>query len=605
MSFFSEAFAWARRRGDAQWTFGWYLCAIATGLLIPCLVVIVGMIARLLEQRGITQSPVRLGSHLAVPVPASWLEQPPLVQLTHLVVIALLLALGFALATWGHRRGSERRSRSVVEALHRELLRQSLRRAEIEGAISQRERAKNLIEERLPQLARGLVAWWQAVPRSLLLLAGSVTVASLVDVPLAALAIISGLLLWQFYRFLKSRAEEETSVWELPRSRRRLVDLISQAPLLAKTHTGGAADQAFQAELDLLMQQIASGQDSRNRLVPLMTVAISFVIALLVLGLGVNLLAAPSHLSVTSSLVLGLALAGAVAGSTRLVQAISLASVADEAARAVARFLQTGDDAAPSELRVGMVAIRDSIVVQDVELGVEGAGPILSGVSLEFRPREIVALMGTRPVSALALAELILGIGRPNRGQILFDGIDLKDLHPRALAKLVLWVGADGPIGEGTLLENMVGEGETTDPREVIAVAESLGLDGLLSRLEDGLQTSLSAGDRRLSNEEKYMIGIARAVLHRPQVIVVQEPALPADELAGDQAIEALRKLADQSSLVLVLPRRLTTLRTADRVVLLNGPKLAGEGKHNGLLQSSDLYRHLNYLLFNPYRNAT
>jgi ATP-binding cassette subfamily B protein len=56
---------------------------------------------------------------------------------------------------------------------------------------------------------------------------------------------------------------------------------------------------------------------------------------------------------------------------------------------------------------------------------------------------------------------------------------------------------------------------------------------------------------------------------------------------------------------VLVLPRRLTTLRTADRVVLLNGPKLAGEGKHNGLLQSSDLYRHLNYLLFNPYRNAT
>jgi len=605
LSFFSEAFAWARRQGDARGTFGWYLCAIATGLLIPCLVVVVGMIARLLEQRGIEQSPVRLGTHLAIPVPAAWLEQPPLVQLTHLVALASLLAFGFALATWGHRRGSERRSRAVVEALHRELLRQSLRRAEIEGAISQRERAKTLIEERLPQLARGLIAWWQAVPRSLLLLAGSVIVASLVDVPLAALAIISGLLLWQFYRFLKGRADEETSAWELPRSRRRLVDLVSQAPLLAKTHTGAAADQAFQAELDLLMHQIAAGQESRNRLVPLMAIAIALVIALLILGLGVNLLAAPSSLSVSSALVLGLALAGAVAGSTRLVQALSMAGTADEAARTVARFLQVGDDAAPSELLVGMVSIRDSIVVQDVELGVEGAGPILSGVSLEFPPGEIVALMGTRPVSALALAELILGIGRPNRGRIVFDGIDLKDLHPRALAKLVLWVGADGPIGEGTLLENMVGENATTDPREVIAVAEALGLDGLLSRLEDGLQTSLSTGDRRLSGEEKYAIGIARAVLHRPQVIVVQEPTLPADELAGDRAVEALRKLADQSSLVLVLPRRLSTLRAADRVVLFNGPKLAGEGNHNGLLQSSDLYRHLNYLLFNPYRNTT
>jgi ATP-binding cassette, subfamily B, bacterial len=386
LSFFSEAFAWARRQGAARGTFGWYVCAIATGLLIPCLVVAVGMIASLLEQRSIDRSPVRLGTHLAIPVPSAWLEQPPLVQLTHLVAIALLLALGFALATWGHRRGSERRSRAVAEALHRELLRQSLRRAEIEGAISQRERAKALIEERLPQLARGLISWWQAVPRSLLLLAGSVIVALLVDVPLASLAIISGLLLWQFYRYLKSRADEETSAWELPRSRRRLVDLVSQAPLLAKTHTGGAADHAFQAELDLLMQQIAAGQAARNRLVPLMAVAISLVIALLILGLGVNLLTVPSSLSVSSALVLGLALAGAVAGSTRLMQAMSLASTADEAARAVYRFLQVGDDAAPSELRVGMVAVRDAIVFEDVELGVEGAGPILSGVSLEFRP---------------------------------------------------------------------------------------------------------------------------------------------------------------------------------------------------------------------------
>ncbi len=605
MSLFSEAFASARRESVARPSLGWYLCAVAAGLLVPCLVVSVGLIARLLEQRGLDQSPVRLGTHLAIPVPSSWLLESPLVQLTYLVGLSLVLAFAFALATWGHRRGSERRSRAVTEKLHRELLRQSLRRAEIEGAISQRERAKTLIEDRFPQLGRGLIAWWQAVPRSVLLLIGSVIVALLVDIPLASLAVISGLLLWQFYRSLRVRADNETTVWELPRSRRRLVDLVSQAPLLAKTHTGGAADQAFQAELDQLMQQIASEQASRNRLLPLLSIAISLLIALLILGLGVNLLTASSSLSVSSALVLGLALTGAIAGSTRLTQAITGAATAGEAARVVYQFLRVADDAPPSEQRVGLAGIRDAIVIQDVELAVEGGGPILSGVSLEFRPGELVALMGTRPVSALALAELMLGIGRPNRGRILVDGIDLKDVHPRSLSKMVLWVGADGPISEGTLLENMVGEDSAMDPHDVMAVIQELGIDELLARLEDGLQTVLSADDRRLSSGEKYAIGIARAVLHRPPLIVVQEPPAPTDELGGDRALEALRRLADGSSLVLVLPRRLSTLRAADRVVLLNGPKLAGEGKHNGLLQSSDLYRHLNYLLFNPYRTVT
>jgi ATP-binding cassette, subfamily B, bacterial len=413
------------------------------------------------------------------------------------------------------------------------------------------------------------------------------------------------LLLWQLYRALRTRAEDETTVWELPRSRRRLVDLVSQAPLLAKTHTGGAASQAFEAELDQLMQQIAAEQSARSRLVPLLSIAISLLIALLVLGLGVNLLAPASSLSVSSALVLGLALTGAIAGATRLTQAVAGSPVAGDAARAVYQFLKVPDDAAPSEQRVGLATVRDAVVVQDVELDVEGGGPILNGVSLEFRPGEMVALMGTRPVTPLALAELILGIGRPNRGRIVIDGIDLKDVHPRSLSKIALWVGADGPISEGTLLQNIIGEDASTDPREVTTLIDSLGIDNLLARLEDGLQTALSAGDRRLTNEEKYAIGIARAVLHRPPLIVIQEPPPTADELGGDRTIEALRKLCNDSSLVLILPRRLTTLRAADRVVLFNGAKLAGEGKHNGLLQSSDLYRHLNYLLFNPYRSAT
>jgi len=603
LSIFSEAFGSARREPAGRAAAGWYICAIATGLLIPCLVVVVGVIARLLEKRGFDQSPVQLGSHLSVPIPAAWLTQSPLVQLTYLVLLSLLLALAFAFFNWGHRRGSDRRSRAVVARLHRELLTQSLRRAEVEGAIAQRERAQVLIDKKLPQLSRGLIAWWQAFPRSLLLLFGSVTVALLVNISLASLAVIGGLLLWQLYHWLRLRMEDETTTWELPKSRRRLVDLISQAPLLAKTFTGGAADKAFESELELLMQRIALGQSSRSRLVPIMSIAVSFVIALLILGLGVNLLADQSSLSVTSALVLGLALGGAVAGAIRLAEAVSGMAGADEAARAVYQYLRLSDDAMPSEQRVGLAGLREAVVFRDVSLQVEGDESILSGVSLEFHPGELISLMGSRSVSALALAELLLGIGRPSRGRIMLDGIEIKDVHPRSLAKNVLWIGADGPISEGTLLQNLVGESGDGGAPDVTSVIESLGIDSLLARFEDGLQTVLNADDQRMTVDEKYAVGIARAVMHRPPIIVVQEPPASTDELVGDRALVALRKLADEKSLVIVLPRRLPTLRASDRVVLLNGPKLAGEGKHNGLLQSSDLYRHLNYLLFNPYRS--
>ncbi len=604
MSFFAETFGAARREPAAGTPFGWLVAAVTTGLLIPCLIVTVGLIASLLERHGLTESPVRLGNYLSVPVPGALIERPPLVQLGWLTGVAFVLTALFGLTSWLHRSGSERRSRAVATRLHRELLRQSLRRAEIEGAISQRQRALELIEQRLPQLARGLVAWWQAIPRSVLLVAGSVVVALTIDIPLASLAVIGGLLLWQFYQSLKARQEDETTTWELPRSRRRLVDLVNQAPLLAKTHTGGVADQAFAAELDALMHQVAAGQASHRRLMPLMAIAIALVVSLLVLGLGVNLLAESSHLSLASALVLGLSLAGAVAGATRLNQAAAGMTVADEAARAVYQFLEVRDDAPPSEQRVGLAGVRDSVVLQDVELRSADDESILSGISLALQPGELVALMGTKPISPLALAELLLGIGRPNRGRISFDGIDLKDIHPRSLAKNVLWIGADGPIHEGTLAENLLGERATTDSGDVITLTQSLGIDNLLTRLEDGLQTVLTADDSRLTAEEKYAIGIARAMLHKPAIIVVQEPPPPDEELGGDRAMVALRKLADERSLIIVLPRRLPTLRSTDRVVLLNGSKLAGEGKHNELLHSSDLYRHLNYLLFNPYRGA-
>ena len=124
-----------------------------------------------------------------------------------------------------------------------------------------------------------------------------------------------------------------------------------------------------------------------------------------------------------------------------------------------------------------------------------------------------------------------------------------------------------------------------------------------IQRLPDGLGTYASVGGTSLSVEATYAIGVARALLHRPPILLVGEPPAPSAHMADDPCLNAIQKLVGQGSLVVMLPRRLQTLRSADRVLLLNGPNLAGEGKNTrSLLTDSDLYRHLNYLLFNPYR---
>jgi ABC-type transport system involved in cytochrome bd biosynthesis fused ATPase/permease subunit len=199
--------------------------------------------------------------------------------------------------------------------------------------------------------------------------------------------------------------------------------------------------------------------------------------------------------------------------------------------------------------------------------------------------------------------ELMMGFGRPSEGRVLIDGIRLLDVHPAALATNVMWIEPDGPIWDGTIIENLRGSDDSINNTDVVAALEKVDVYERLQRLPEGLNTYVNAGDLGLGVETTYAMGVARALLHKPPVLLAMEPPPPAEHLAQDPCLKSLRELVDSGTLVIMLPRRLQTLRTADRVVLLNGPRLVGEGKHADLLNNSDLYRHLNYLLFNPYRH--
>ncbi|WP_164103114.1 ATP-binding cassette domain-containing protein [Candidatus Laterigemmans baculatus] len=586
--------------GAAWW--GWYVAAAAAALLVPAVILVCGLIAQLLAEGGLRASPVPLGRMLTVPIPESLLRQKPLDQLLWLVAAGLFLALLHTLALFFFYRGLYARSRCVSRMLHERVLGTSIQVAAAEGISAQRSRTRLLIDEQLPMVHQGLIGWWRAMPRSVLLALSCILLALAVDVWLATLAIISGLIVWRLYRWLEHLGDRRASTFDLPTLRRRLVEAVQTAPLIARVRGDETPVDESGGPLGRLMEVGQMRDHQRARLIPAVTLASGLVVALLTLALGGAMLEEEAALGLPSALVLALSLGGAVTGAVRVIRSLGQLPALRESAEAVYLFSDRARESRTAE-RMGLAGLRHAIELSNVTLPDGSGRPLLSGLSLRLEPGSVVAVLGTEPVAVGALVELLLGFGQPKTGRVTVDDIAIHDLHERWLSKQVLWIGRSGPLWSGTITDNLSFASTTPDSGQISDATRRAGVYDRLQSMGDGFSTLITADDGRLDDSTRYGLAIARALIRKPAVVIVQEPPAVPGSLSDEPAIDALCELARSGSLVVILPQRQRTLRMADRVVLLNGGRLAGEGRHEELLASSDLYRHLNYVLFNPYRH--
>ena len=584
---------------------GLYLWSVLAGLLVPLLVVLIGVIALLIDRGQLPSGQVRLGQYLTVPISEGLASVGPLSQLVSLVAIGLLVSAAFAAVVWRHRRVSDDRSRRIVRNLHDQLLDQSLRRAEIEGASTQAVRAADLIGRRLPSLQSGLSLWFRVIPRSVLTAATCLVLALLVHPWLTVVAVVTGWILYKWLVRLRSREIGDVADWEVPRYRDAIADLVGRAPLLARLQTSDLTQRTYQTQSEALYRKLESIDRQNGRVWPLVFLAVAAAVAVLVIGLGVNSFDGDRQLRLPSALVLILSLAAVALAASRLVALSRQLPESGGASDLVFHYLQRIGDAAPTEQRVGLGKIREGVQIDDVSLHDSTGKPLLANLNLSLQPGTLISVLGTEDISCRALAELLLGFGTPDNGKVTVDGIRLRDVHPKSLADNVMWIEPEGPLWDGSITENLRGGNDQIHHGQIVEVLQSLNVYERLHRLPEGLATIVSGGDNNLGVETTYAIAMARATLHRTPIVLVREPPPPAEHLSDDPCLRAMKQLAAAGSLVVVLPKRLPTLRQSDRVVLLHGPRGAGEGTHTSLLADSDLYRHLNYVLFNPYRGRS
>jgi ATP-binding cassette subfamily B protein len=236
--------------------------------------------------------------------------------------------------------------------------------------------------------------------------------------------------------------------------------------------------------------------------------------------------------------------------------------------------------------------IQGEIRFEDVYFHYVPGVDVLKDINLHIRPGENVAIVGSTGAGKSTLVTLIHRFADVTQGRILVDGHDLRDVTRKSLAGQMSMVLQEPYLFSGTVAENIRYSHENASDEEVVAAAMTAGAHEFIMNLENGYSTVLAERGVNLSVGQRQLLSFARAVIGDPRIIVLDEATANIDtqtELMIQQALQQV--LVGRTSIVIA--HRLSTVRKADKIIVLNRGELVEMGSHDELLALGGVYERL------------
>ncbi|MCL7377233.1 ABC transporter ATP-binding protein [Streptomyces sp. 35G-GA-8] len=266
---------------------------------------------------------------------------------------------------------------------------------------------------------------------------------------------------------------------------------------------------------------------------------------------------------------------------------------AEVCAERIEEVLGTSSSVVPPENPVRELRRHGHLEVRDAEFRFPGAEePVLREVSLTARPGETTAVIGSTGSGKSTLLGLIPRLFDATGGQVLVDGQDVRELDPVLLAKTVSLVPQKPYLFSGTVATNLrYGNPDATDV-ELWHALEVAQAKEFVAALEGGLNAPIAQGGTNVSGGQRQRLAIARTLVQRPEIYLFDD-SFSALDYATDAALRGALARETAEATVVIVAQRVSTIRDADRIVVLDEGRIVGSGRHHELMAGNETYREI------------
>ncbi len=524
--------------------------------------------------------------------------------LTTLLAAGLVLLLALAFVTQYRRKAMARAATDLATMLRNQIHRQMYRLGQSSLPTEGIGPVVNIWTREVNDIRDGLLADLGYTPGMQILAGGLILIALLASPILTVFLGSLGLLVGYISRQLNRDARQAQDA-ALRDVSVQLCLLHEDLGLLRTVRIHGAESydrQRFDEHLDRFREADSRRITTEPRINP--TTALLYGAALAIaLGLLGYAVLIRDQISIATMLVLLAALSGLAHPIMEWINVRRTLRQANRSAAGIFEFLERSPELHQNVGAHFLAALKDQIVLDKVTLKSRSGRTLLDQVSVEIPAGSRTAITGVDEDSKQALACLIPRLIDPQAGRVLLDGHDVRDVTLESVrAQVGTVLQADLVFTDSVLVNIGMGDSFNGLPR-VIEAAKLAHAHQFIQDLPHGYDTIIGPLGHYLRPDEQFRIALARAYLHDPSIVIVEEPAGALDEDIRLLLDDTLSRLALGRTLIL-LPHRLSTIRSSDQVILLHDGRIEEVGPPAQLQSESKLYRHLLYMEFNEFTSG-